>query len=356
MVHDFTKPFAALAIVAALLSTSAHADDLTKAKGPYVSGQLGANWLDDTDVTDSGVAVGTYDWDTGWAALIAGGYMFGNGLRVEGELAHRRNEADSLAILGDSIDTDAKIRATSLMANVLYDIPLSPSVTPYVGAGLGFARLSLTDNLALGGGATGDTVFAYQGIAGIAINLTDGLDLLADYRYFNPNDAKSEGIEFDYKAHSLMIGLRYRFPEPEPVAEPTAPPPPPPAPAPPPRAEPKPAPAPAPALPRAYVVFFDWDRADIRPDARQVLESAMANAKKGGFSRVQLTGHADRSGPSRYNMGLSLRRANNVKAALVKMGMNANDIAVVAKGETEPLVSTADGVREPRNRRVEIVF
>ena len=45
-----------------------------------------------------------------------------------------------------------------------------------------------------------------------------------------------------------------------------------------------------------------------------------------------------------------------MKAALVKMGMNANDIAVVAKGETEPLVSTADGVREPRNRRVEIVF
>ncbi len=129
------------------------------------------------------------------------------------------------------------------------------------------------------------------------------------------------------------------------------------APAPPPKpvAKPKPKPAPPPP-PRAVNVFFDWDRANIRSDAQRVLETAAANAKRGGFTRVNLAGHADRSGDARYNMGLSRRRAEAVKAALVKLGLSAGNISLVARGESAPLVKTADGVREPRNRRVEITF
>ena len=137
------------------------------------------------------------------------------------------------------------------------------------------------------------------------------------------------------------------------VAAPAAPAPP--APPPKPVAKPKPKPAPPP-LPRAVNVFFDWDRANIRGDAQKVLETAAANAKRGGFTRVNLAGHADRSGDARYNMGLSRRRAEAVKAALVKLGLSAGDISLVARGESAPLVATADGVREPRNRRVEITF
>jgi outer membrane protein OmpA-like peptidoglycan-associated protein len=119
----------------------------------------------------------------------------------------------------------------------------------------------------------------------------------------------------------------------------------------------KPAPPPAPApQPRAFIVFFDWDRANIRPDAQRVLEAAAAYAKERGLVRVNLAGHADRSGPARYNMGLSLRRAQAVRDAFIKLGVAAGNIALVAKGESEPLVATADGVREPRNRRVEIAF
>ncbi len=130
-----------------------------------------------------------------------------------------------------------------------------------------------------------------------------------------------------------------------PVAAKPAPPPPPPV--------AKPAPPPP---PRSFIVFFDWNRADIRADAQRVLEAAAAYAKRRGFSRVMLTGHADRSGAAKYNMGLSQRRAAAAKAALVKLGMSGGGVSTAAKGESAPLVSTGDGVREPRNRRVEINF
>jgi OOP family OmpA-OmpF porin len=117
----------------------------------------------------------------------------------------------------------------------------------------------------------------------------------------------------------------------------------------------KPAPAPPPA-PRSFIVFFDWNSANIRADAQRVLEAAAAYAKRGGLSKVMLTGHADRSGAARYNMGLSERRAAAAKAALVRLGIAAGGISTTGRGESAPLVATGDGVREPRNRRVEINF
>jgi outer membrane protein OmpA-like peptidoglycan-associated protein len=77
--------------------------------------------------------------------------------------------------------------------------------------------------------------------------------------------------------------------------------------------------------------------------------------KTKGSARITATGHADTSGPENYNMALSLRRANAVKDALVREGVPATAIAVIGRGESQPLVPTADGVREPQNRRVEIV-
>ena len=71
---------------------------------------------------------------------------------------------------------------------------------------------------------------------------------------------------------------------------------------------------------------------------------------------MTLTGHTDRSGSEQYNMALSLRRAEAVKANMIRQGIPANAIVVIGKGESQPLVPTADGVREPQNRRVEIVI
>jgi OOP family OmpA-OmpF porin len=117
----------------------------------------------------------------------------------------------------------------------------------------------------------------------------------------------------------------------------------------------KPAPKPmAKPAPRSFIVFFDWDKSNIRSDARKVLKAAAAYAKKSGLGRVRLVGHADRSGKSGYNMGLSKRRSAAVSATLVKLGLRSRGISMSAKGESSPMVGTKDGVREPRNRRVEI--
>src|SRR5690606_31887380 len=100
---------------------------------------------------------------------------------------------------------------------------------------------------------------------------------------------------------------------------------------------------------REFIVFFDWDRADITPEARAILDAAAAEAKRVGAVRIVATGHADRSGPAAYNEQISQRRADNVRNELERLGIQGGEIATYARGESEPLVSTDDGVREPRN-------
>ena len=120
-----------------------------------------------------------------------------------------------------------------------------------------------------------------------------------------------------------------------------------------------PPPAPPPPQPvqaTSFMVFFDWDRSNLSQQALSTIGQAANAFKTTGSARITATGHADRSGPDNYNMALSLRRANAVKDALVRDGVPAGAIQVIGKGETQPLVPTADGVREPQNRRVEIVI
>ena len=113
-------------------------------------------------------------------------------------------------------------------------------------------------------------------------------------------------------------------------------------------------PAPAPQQPANFMVFFDWDRSDITAQARGTIQQAAQAHRSMGNVPISLVGHADRSGPNNYNMALSLRRANAVKDTLVREGVSQQAISVAGRGEEQPLVQTADGVREPQNRRVEI--
>jgi len=121
-------------------------------------------------------------------------------------------------------------------------------------------------------------------------------------------------------------------------------------------AQPAPAPAPTAARPEEFLVFFDFDSSALTPEATAIVKSAADTAKKGGYSRIVVTGHADRAGPAEYNFALSRRRADTVEAELVRLGLPSSEIVVEAKGETEPLVPTADGVPEAQNRRVEILM
>ena len=104
-------------------------------------------------------------------------------------------------------------------------------------------------------------------------------------------------------------------------------------------------------------MFFDWDRADLTARAREIIGEAAQNARRVQSTRIEVAGHADRSGTPQYNQRLSQRRAEVV--AVRTRGprrRRASEIGVTAFGESRPLVPTADGVREPQNRRVEIVL
>ncbi len=107
--------------------------------------------------------------------------------------------------------------------------------------------------------------------------------------------------------------------------------------------------------PETFIVYFAFDSTELTSSSNMVLDNAMRAAKKMSAKDLAVTGHADRAGPEEYNLGLSLRRANAVLDALAARGANPAAIGLAGRGEAEPLAPTADGVREPVNRRVEII-
>ncbi len=105
--------------------------------------------------------------------------------------------------------------------------------------------------------------------------------------------------------------------------------------------------------PGAFLVFFDWNKSNLTPEAFEVVQTIAMEAKDVPSAPIQAIGHTDTSGSAIYNQGLSERRASTVRNALVNMGVT-NPITTLGKGQTQPLVPTGDGVREPQNRRVEV--
>jgi outer membrane protein OmpA-like peptidoglycan-associated protein len=105
-----------------------------------------------------------------------------------------------------------------------------------------------------------------------------------------------------------------------------------------------------------FQVFFDFDRYNIEVTAAQIIDQAAMSAKKGNITRIELIGHTDAAGTVAYNQGLSERRADAVKKQLIKDGVPAAEITAIGVGKAKQLVPTADGVREPQNRRTEILL
>jgi OmpA-OmpF porin, OOP family len=114
-------------------------------------------------------------------------------------------------------------------------------------------------------------------------------------------------------------------------------------------------PPPPPPPPQVYLVFFDWDKYNITPESHQILEAAAAHFKAGGTAQIQVTGYTDLSGTAEHNQRLSERRANAAASVLVQSGVPQTALLVSGRGMNDPRVPTAPGVREPQNRRVEII-
>lgn len=107
--------------------------------------------------------------------------------------------------------------------------------------------------------------------------------------------------------------------------------------------------------PMTYQVFFDFDKSELTPEARSILRQAAEHAKSGSSVRITLTGHTDTVGSAAYNMGLSDRRAQSAASEMIADGIPSPEIVTHGVGKSGLLVPTADGIREPRNRRVEIM-
>jgi hypothetical protein len=103
------------------------------------------------------------------------------------------------------------------------------------------------------------------------------------------------------------------------------------------------------------MVFFALGRSDLDADALNVISQAAADYQRSGQAQVNVIGHTDTSGSAERNQRLSVRRAEAVESALVREGVPATSTVTIARGQEDLLVPTADGVREPENRRVEIL-
>jgi OOP family OmpA-OmpF porin len=285
----------------------------------YFGAEAGVNWLVNTTILGTQVYP-----QSGFAAGGKIGYDF-VGPRLEVEGIYRNNQQQDVT-LPNSVNND--ISQVAVMANLLYDFVPQATVTPYVGAGAGIAFVD-------GDNPLSSTQFAYQGIVGLAWNVDANFRASLDGRYYGTTNPSVGGTSWTNNNFSIVASLVFKFGE-------TAAAPPPPA---------------APAVaPPSFMVFFDWDRSNLSQQALVTIQQAADAFKAKGNARITATGHTDTTGPESYNMALSLRRANAVKDALVRDGVPAQAIAVIGKGESQLLVPTADNVREPQNRRVEIVI
>ena len=320
-------------------------------EGPYISGGIGLHKPRGHDVSIGGLA-SDVDLDSGIVGIGALGWKWDQGFRTELELGYREADVDSIAAVAGTGSQDI----LSTMGNLVYDFDTGTDLTLSIGAGIGIAWTGW-DAVTTATSPVFDgtkSKFAYQGILGAAYPLSERLDLTLDYRYLSANGLDYQSVpvgatalDYDNRSHNFIIGLRFALWEPEaksvPVAKPT---PPPPAPVTPPVAK----------LPEKFIVFFDWDKSNITPTAQSILSDAQDYADREGTVSISATGHADRSGSTAYNLGLSERRARAVKAELIRLGVPENEIVILWKGESENLVATNDGVREPQNRRVEIII
>ena len=340
-------------LVALALSTSVLAAPAMARDGaPYIGIEGGVLLPDDTkfdfDSVEDGVAVTA---DTGFDVGGVLGYDFG-GFRLEGDFSYKQADLGEvvldgaidptdLGLTGLNTPIDGRMETFAAMLNGIIDFGSDGAIQPYVGGGIGWANVSL-DATAPYLVEAEDSALAWQAIAGIRVPLSDSIDFGVKYRYFNVPNLEFESLAGDYvetdiSSHSVLGTLTVNFGG---RSEPAAPPPP-----------------PAPVCNKGpYIVFFDWDKADITPEAATTLDSAISAYGNCARVPIMLAGYADRSGGTQYNVGLSARRNTAVTSYLTGKGIPAATISSEAFGEANPRVPTADGVRELQNRRVEITY
>ena len=368
-----------LVIGMAMASTAMASPALARDGQWYVELDGGAMIVEDNtfDVLDAtGASIDTFevDHDEGFDFGGIVGYDFG-AFRLEAEASYRQWQIDTvragatgvpappgvlLSGLGE-VPGNGEPNSLSFFLNGLFDFGPDDGLQGFVGGGIGVARTDY-DVLVASDRARSiddsDTGLAWQVLAGVRAPLTETIDVGLKYRLFNhPDvgliDAGGREIEDDVRSHSILGTLTFNFGGPPPPPPIVAAPPPPPTP---PVAAPPPPPAPPPCNRGPYIVFFNWDKSDITPEAATILDNARSAYASCGMASIMLAGHTDTSGSMAYNEGLAERRNASVREYLTARGIPDARISSQAFGETQLRVPTADGVRELQNRRVEITY
>ena len=296
----------ALLAAAAIVALPVMAQAQSPSPGVYIGAEGGVNWMLNFNATSQiapNFTVVSVTPQTGWAVGGVIGYDF-VGPRVELEGVYRENTLN-VGLPGTAIN--GRVGQLGIMANLLYDFMPASVITPYIGAGAGLGLVDSNSSL-------GSTVFAYQGIVGLGWIVDTNFRVNLDGRYYGTSNPSVNGAQWTNNNFSVMLGLQLKFgsaPPPPPVQAP-------------------------PVAPPSFMVFFDWDRSNLRQQALNTIKQAAGAFKSKGNARITATGHTDTSGPEAYNMALSLRRANAVKDALVREGVPAQAIAVIGRGEAGP--------------------
>ena len=369
-----------LAATCLALPVAAHAQPVT---GPYVSFGAGTsianpfNYVYEKYTNTNSSSYGQFQTRPSYAGVAGIGYGFGNGFRVElgGNFYRNTIHADNNGGTNNNsgggttvYNARGGMDTYGPMVNGYYDFSVGLPVFPYIGAGVGYQWVHLAPHIT-DVDSFGDTIngtrgsVAYQLIAGLSypLPMMPGLSLTAEYRFMQLVQSRNYDTTYlkAYGGHNnfdgsnkfgqqssstFLVGLRYQIFNPPPVA---------------PMVTPAPAPvaaAPAPAPARTYLVFFDWNQSSLTPRATQIIAQAASDSHTAQTTTLDVSGYTDTSGTPTYNMGLSERRAQAVAGQLVADGVPQSEISIHAYGETHLLVPTGPGVREPQNRRVEIVL
>lgn len=396
-----TRLRAVLTATTLLVSAAPIAVQAQPLSGLYIGAGVGYNLLTNTDASVdklpgrsspplSPSTTVKLPWQGGTGLVGSIGYGAGNGIRLEVEGAYRSNAQKAQSIRQASNQQSVTIQnaggyenKAGLMANVFYDFNLGQRwIFPYVGAGFGYQLTSWTKvkassyGLDYGGypttvsptGTIGQVAYQFMLGSSFPVSYVPGLSITTEYRFMGmagsrnysgtgstpyiSNNQQYTNNTTKVRAsadnnHSIFVGFRYAF-DPERATSVAIP------------AQPA-----APYVPQAqmampvvrtYLIFFDFDRADLTPRARDIVAEAVRNSARMPVTRIDVQGHADRAGSGEYNQRLSMTRAETVAQELQRWGVPREMIDIRSFGDTRPLVPTSNGLREPQNRRVEIVY
>ncbi len=182
-------------------------------EGFYMGANIGLSMSGDMEMTEN-LYFGSnnpqdveLECNSGIALGAAAGYDFGSA-RIEGELAYQQNDIDKIKAVNQEDEVSGDVSSFALFINGYYDFHNSSKFTPFITAGLGFAKVEIEDT----SDNDNDTLFAYHIGAGIGYALTEKVTIESKYRYFATSNFEFENEgEFENNRHNLLFGVRVDF-------------------------------------------------------------------------------------------------------------------------------------------------